>query len=114
MGEGPAFDVSSRRLGPETALISVVGEVDLWVAPDFKAPITEAIDEGAREVLVDVSGTTFMDSTALGVLVGAKKRLHKREGSVVIVGSTSLVRRMFEISGLDRLFEFRDQIPDEA
>ncbi len=69
------FDVKTEKLSDEQFVISLAGEVDLYTAPEFKQQLLEVIDQGGRDVIVDLSDTTFIDSTTLGVLVGGVKRL---------------------------------------
>src|SRR5262249_22631438 len=84
--------------------ISLTGEVDLYTAPEFKQQLLEVIGNGAREVIVDFSGTTFIDSTTLGVLVGGVKRLRTNDGQLSLVCSDRNITKIFEITGLDRVF----------
>lgn len=93
-------------------VVAVSGEVDLFTAPELKTAITEGIDAGAASVVVDLTRTTFLDSTALGVLIGAVKRLHANGGKLTIVNSDRNIARTFEITGLDqifKIFETRDE-----
>ncbi len=69
------FKLSTADLGGGVARVRVVGEVDLSTAPDLKRALNDVISWGARGVLVDLSDATFIDSTTLGVLMGAVKRL---------------------------------------
>ena len=67
--------------------------------------------------MVDLAAVTFIDSTALGVLIGAAKRLQATDGSLAIVCLNEKIRRLFEIGGLDRVFaiyESRDEALSEA
>ena len=57
-----------------------------------------------EDVVVDFSDTTFIDSTTLGVLVGGVKRLRAQEGRLSLVCSDRNIRKIFEITGLDRVF----------
>jgi anti-sigma B factor antagonist len=98
------FDISIERCREETVVIAVAGEVDLHSAPDLKAALLDAIDQGAREVIVDMSQATFIDSTALGVLVGGLKRLRSVEGELALVCAERSIIRIFEITGLNRAF----------
>jgi anti-anti-sigma regulatory factor len=59
---------------------------------------------GARRVIVDLSKVTFIDSTALGVLVSGAKRVRPRNGNLDIVCADENIIRIFEITGLDRIF----------
>src|SRR5207244_245871 len=60
--------------------------------------------DGARQVIVDFSQTTFIDSTTLGVLVGGVKRLRPNGGELLLVCSDRNITKIFEITGLDRVF----------
>ena len=98
------FDIKTEELGDGAYVISLAGEVDLYTAPEFKQPLLEVINEGARNVVVDFSDTTFIDSTTLGVLVGGVKRLRPAGGSLAIVCADQNICKIFEITGLDRVF----------
>jgi anti-sigma B factor antagonist len=98
------FDIKTEQLGNGTALISLAGEVDLYTAPEFKQQLLEVIGEGAKTVLVDLTDTTFIDSTTLGVLVGGVKRLRPNGGQLALVCNDRNITKIFEITGLDRVF----------
>jgi len=85
-------------------VISLAGEVDLYTAPEFKQQLLEVIGNGGKDVVVDFSDTTFIDSTTLGVLVGGVKRLRAQEGRLSLVCSDRNITKIFEITGLDRVF----------
>ena len=98
------FDVSTEQVGEGLYVISLSGEVDLYTAPEFKQELLDAIGKGAKEVVVDFSNTTFIDSTTLGVLVGGVKRLRTNDGQLSLVCSDRNITKIFEITGLDRVF----------
>ena len=98
------FDISTEQLGDDTYVISLAGEVDLYTAPEFKQQLLEVISNGGRNVIVDFSNTTFIDSTTLGVLVGGVKRLRTNDGQLSLVCSDRNITKIFEITGLDRVF----------
>jgi len=85
-------------------VIALTGEVDLYTAPELKTQMLEVIANGAMDVVVDFSNTTFIDSTTLGVLVGGVKRLREKGGRLSIVCSDRNITKIFEITGLDRVF----------
>jgi anti-sigma B factor antagonist len=107
------IDLSTTEYGDGVASVAVAGEVDLYTAPALKAAISETIDNGTRSLLVDLSRTTFIDSTTLGVLMGAVKRLRPTGGELAIACSDPNVRKIFAITLLDRIFAIYDT-PDEA
>jgi anti-sigma B factor antagonist len=98
------FALSEEPLGEARHVVAVRGEIDLFTAPELKKTLQEAIENGATRVVVDLSETTFLDSTALGVLIGAVKRLRSRDGSLVIVNTDANIAKTFEITGLDQIF----------
>ena len=98
------FDINTEQLGDSSYVISLTGEVDLYTAPEFKQQLLEVINQGAKEVVVDFSNTTFIDSTTLGVLVGGVKRLRTNDGQLSLVCSDRNITKIFEITGLDRVF----------
>jgi anti-sigma B factor antagonist len=98
------FDINTEQLAPDAYVISLTGEVDLYTAPEFKQQLLDVIGQGARTVIVDFSNTTFIDSTTLGVLVSGVKRLRPVEGEVSLVCSDRNITKIFEITGLDRIF----------
>jgi anti-sigma B factor antagonist len=98
------FDIKTEQLDDESYVISLAGEVDLYTAPEFKQQLLEVISQGARKVVVDFSDTTFIDSTTLGVLVGGVKRLRSNDGQLSLVCSDRNITKIFEITGLDRVF----------
>jgi anti-sigma B factor antagonist len=98
------FDIKTERISEEAYVISLAGEVDLYTAPEFKQQLLEIIGQGGKQVIVDFSNTTFIDSTTLGVLVGGIKRLRTNEGQLSLVCSDRNITKIFEITGLDRVF----------
>lgn len=98
------FEVTSQPLDDERHVLALAGEVDMYTVPDVRRELGGALDQGAREIIVDLTATTFIDSTMLGVLLDAQRRLRQRGGRVVIVSSDRNVRKVFEITALDRVF----------
>ena len=98
------FDIRTEQLDDNSYVIALTGEVDLYTAPEFKQQLLDVIGQGAKDVVVDFSDTTFIDSTTLGVLVGGVKRLRMNEGQLSLVCSDRNITKIFEITGLDRVF----------
>ena len=98
------FDIKTEKLREDAYLIALAGEVDLYTAPEFKQQLLEVVGQGGRDVVVDFSDTTFIDSTTLGVLVGGVKRLRPNGGQLSLVCSDRNITKIFEITGLDKVF----------
>lgn len=97
------FDITTEQAG-DAQIISLQGEVDLYTAPEFKQQLLEAIATGAKEIIVDLSQTTFIDSTTLGILVSGVKRLRSIDGNLSLVSTNNDINKIFEITGLHRVF----------
>ena len=98
------FQISDQEIDSQTHVIELGGEVDLYTAPEFKERMVKIIEEGKKRLIVDLTSATFIDSTTLGVLVGGVKRLRPAGGSLSLVCTDQNIRKIFEITGLDRVF----------
>jgi anti-sigma B factor antagonist len=113
--EGPRevdFDLVSREVSEGTFVVGLTGEVDLYTAPELKSELLRLVAEGPNRIVVDLTGATFVDSTTLGVLLGAVKRLRLIGGELVIVCSDLNIRRILSITLLDRAFTIYDTLDD--
>jgi anti-sigma B factor antagonist len=102
------FHIHDEAIDSDTHVIELGGEVDLYTAPEFKERMVQIIDDGKKQVVVDLTKATFIDSTTLGVLVGGVKRLRPMGGSLALVCSDQNILKIFEITGLDRVFPIHD------
>ena len=100
----PEFAITEQGSQAGHHVIAVRGEIDLFTAPELKQKLTDAIEGGKSRIVVDLTDTSFLDSTALGVLIGAVKRLRSRDGALVIVNVDQNIAKTFEITGLDQIF----------
>ena len=93
----------------DCTVVRVTGDIDLSTAPGLRDALTRS---GAEHMVVDLRGVAFLDSTGLGVLVGALKRLRRSGGSLKIVTSGGRVRRLFELTNLSRAFDLHASVLD--
>jgi anti-sigma B factor antagonist len=100
----PEFAITEQPIDAERHVLAVRGEIDLFTAPELKQVLAESIEGGRIRIVVDLTDTTFLDSTALGVLIGAVKRLRSRDGALAIVNIDENIAKTFEITGLDQIF----------
>lgn len=106
------FDVSSARLEGGAGVVKVSGEVDMYTAPQLKKELLDLLDKGVTRVVVDLSAVTFIDSTALGVLIGGVRRAHAADGAMALVVTGRPVQRVLSITGLDRVFSIHATLED--
>jgi anti-sigma B factor antagonist len=94
--------IDSARIGRGVHVVALGGEIDLHTAPRLDEELFGAIGDGAQRLLVDMAGATFVDSTVLGVLLRAHRRLDDSGGRLVIVSDDPRILRTLELTGLDR------------
>jgi anti-sigma B factor antagonist len=97
------FAITDRRIDDDTHVVAVTGEIDLFTAPEFKQRVSAPIDAGRSNVIVDLTATTFIDSSSLGVLIG---------GSLVVVCDNEAIVKTFRITGLDGVFTLVRSLDD--
>ena len=95
----PPFRTTLAELSSELGLLSVSGELDLYVAQELRESLATA--QGLPRLVVDLSGASFLDSTICGVLVGEAKR-RSGTGELVLVKNGSVATRVLDVAGLDR------------
>ena len=105
------FAIETSLLEGDGVLVSVRGEIDLCTTPDFKAAVSEAMSRGADAVVVDLTRTTFVDSSSLGVLIGAHRRLSRRGSRLLVVCDQPSVLKVLRVTGLDGVFDVVDSMP---
>lgn len=102
---GPIDDpIAVERLSSTTVLVSPRGELDLNKASELRDVLFGAIENGATSLVVDLETTTFIDSMTIGILLGAVRRLQRHGGELRIACADTTIRRIFEITLLDRVF----------
>lgn len=100
----------ATRAADGYAVLEVAGEIDVYTAPQLRERLIALIEGGARQVVVDLGRVEFLDSTGLGVLVGALKRLRVVDGELLLVCAQERLLKIFRITGLDRVFSLYDSV----
>ncbi|HEY8350729.1 MAG TPA: STAS domain-containing protein [Clostridiales bacterium] len=88
----------------KNAEIFVSGEIDIYNAQQFKEKIYQAVENSKGDVSIDCSGLNYLDSTGLGVFVGALKKAKQDDRNIHIVNIKDNIKKLFVITGLDKLF----------
>ncbi len=96
--------ISERSPNPETRILDVEGEIDVYTSTQLKEQIINTIATGVKYVAMNLAKVDYLDSTGLGVLIGALKRLREKQGNLVIVSPSMRIMRIFEITGLYKIF----------
>jgi anti-sigma B factor antagonist len=97
---------------PGYARVRLSGEVDLAVAVAFRTQLRDLLVDGHTEVVIDLAEVTFMDSSALGVLVSGQRQARVFRGSLRLADPSQPVRRLLSLTSLDKVFEVSDAAED--
>ena len=99
------------RLGSHS-VVEVKGEIDVYTAPKLREKLIELVSEGSYNVVVNLEGVDFLDSTGLGVLVGALKRVKAHDGSLSLVCTQDKIIKIFKITGLTKVFPIHASVEE--
>ena len=109
---GVAMEVRRHR---GWAVVDITGDLDMASAPALRTLILQLLSAGTRLIAVDLTATDFVDSTGLGMLVAALKRVRTHDGELVVVCPDPRLRRIFELTELVSVFGLRhsvDELPE--
>jgi anti-sigma B factor antagonist len=106
------LSLDTVTVGSDCALVKVGGEVDVYTATQLREAILGLIADGVAHVIADLRAVEFLDSTGLGAIVGAHKRLRTNDGSLILASSPERILRLFRITGLDNAFTLYQTVPE--
>ena len=106
------FRATVADLGDRLVLVSVSGELDLHVEPELRSCLAATDGLGARAVVLDLSGVSFLDSTICGLIVGEAKRGVGGNRELVLVGNGSHPTQVLRLAGIDRVVRLFPTLPD--
>lgn len=98
-----------RKVG-DHSVVDVKGEIDVYTAPKLREKLIELVSEGSYNLVVNLEGVDFLDSTGLGVLVGALKRVKAHDGGLALVCTEEKILKIFKITGLTKVFPIHDSV----
>ncbi len=98
------FELSNESNEGQSVRIAIKGEIDIYSAPDFKDSLYQSINDVQQDIILDCGDLSYIDSMGLGILVGALKRVREKDRNIIIRNPRSTVRKLFRITGLDKVF----------
>jgi anti-sigma B factor antagonist len=99
--------LATREIDGRT-IVAVGGEIDVYTAPKLRDKITELVAAGTYDLVIDMEGVEFLDSTGLGVLVGGLKKVRAHDGTLQLVLTQDRLLKIFRITGLAKVFVIHD------
>lgn len=100
--------VNVREAQGDAYVVELNGEIDVYTSPKVKDAITELIDQGHYNLVINLEKVRYIDSTGLGVLIGGLKRVREHGGSVSLVCTNPQIKKIFDITGLVKIFGIFD------
>ena len=97
----------------ERLLVGLDGELDHYCAQSVRRELDGMLrDPTVRQLILDFSGLTFMDSSGIGVILGRYRVLRERGGSMGVIHMNDHVSRIFHMSGMDRVIHQLDKVQE--
>lgn len=106
------FSVTAKPTTDGVAILAVQGEVDVYTAPRLKEEINQRLEAGVSKLVVDLSEVAYMDSSGLGVLIGALRRARDAGGDLLVASPNPRIARILDVTGLSRIFNVREATDD--
>lgn len=110
----PLLDVrvSVSRFGEDSFVIAVGGELDMHTVRPLSNELQHAVERGGRNILVDLTGVSFLESTTLALLLDTARKLRSKEGQLVLVADDARVLRAIQLTGLERVLNVQSSLPE--
>lgn len=84
----------------DVPVINLSGEVDVYTYPQLKSTLTDVVNAGKKNMVINLDGVKYIDSTGLGVLASGATKLAKDNGFINIICSRPQIIKIFEVAGL--------------
>lgn len=105
------MDITTSDIeGAAGTVVAVTGELDVFTAPQLEAALQDQIGQGHSDLVVDLSGVEFLDSTGLGVMVKALKWAREAGGGLRVVATQERITKVFTITGLDEVMQLSGSV----
>ena len=92
----------------EVWVVNPVGEIDIYTSPKFKELLNELIEEKKADLVIDGNDLDYIDSTGLGVLISALKKLKEEGYKIILKNIKPNINKLFDITGLNKVFVIKE------
>lgn len=100
-----SLDIKKTYIEKENVwCVELIGEIDIYTAKKFKEMFEELYEKRRENILIEAKDLDYIDSTGLGVMIGALKKLRKENKKITIINVKSNIKRVLEITGIDKIF----------
>ena len=105
--ESSELKILKESVGNDIKIV-LFGEIDIYTSQSFKSELNEIIKSCKGDLFIDCKELTYIDSTGLGILVGALKEIRKDNNEIYICNLKENIKKLFLITGLDKLFKIEE------
>lgn len=105
--ESSELKLLKKSEGEDTRIV-LSGEIDIYTSQSFKSELYEVVESCKGNLYIDCKDLTYIDSTGLGILVGALKEVRKDNNNIYICNLKENIKKLFLITGLDKLFKIEE------
>lgn len=100
-------------LSDDTLIVHLTGELDHHTAAVVRDEIDKTMEAfQSKNLIFNLSGITFMDSSGVGMIMGRYNKVRERKGNIVIFGCSTYTDRILEMSGIYTIIERRDMLEE--
>ena len=103
---------NAKLLDDHTAVIDLQGSIDIYTTPPAKEQLLRLIDNGYHHLIINLQKVDYLDSTALGLLIGALKRVREKDGDLRLVAPDKSIQRILEITRLVKVFPIDNSVEE--
>ena len=106
--------MTSRTPSETTCVLEIQVDVDVYTSPQLKQDLVQIAERGVKRVIINLSKVANLDRPGRGVLIGGLKRLREADGNLALVGPGMRIQRIFEITGLNKIFDIYETEEEAA
>lgn len=99
------FKMNKRSLDAKTLVVDLIGEIDVYTAPDLRQNLCDTVDSGAANLVINLESVRYIDSSGLSVLLETHKRTRAREGRMSVICNHSQILKLFNLTGLNKVLQ---------
>ena len=103
-----------KSIDGEVAVLRCTGRLNMSAAPGLRIAVDEIVGQGTSRIVIDLSDTSFVDSSGLGALVGGLKSARQAGGDLRIAGAPEQVRTVLALTNLDRVLTPHRTVADAS
>lgn len=92
----------------ESWVIDIIGELDIYTSPKFKEVLIEALEEKMSNIIINGESLSYIDSTGLGVLISALKKVKENNKTITIKSIKPNIKKLFDLTSLDKVFLIKE------